>query len=575
MYPGANEACGDGVDNDCDLVIDTDAVEICDNGVADDCDERVDGDDPDCSGGGQDNDGDGYSPNDGDYNDDDSTIHPDAVEVCDDGVDNNCDDNVDMQELICQDVDEDGVTVGAGDCNDNDASIYPDAPEDSTNGVDDNCNELVDEILGGQILATGEAVEVKVLSEFTGLFDNDICLVSPGSVNCFAMSNLDGGKVVQLGTFPAGTELLLGIVTHNTINNTLDRFYMGPACRNFDAAVHNFVQTPPSGAVRVGFEDLRGGANSNFVDAGFDLTGGTAIDPTTSAPERCNGVDDDCSNGTDNNPVDVGFSCSTGQQGVCAAGTTQCSAGSLSCVQNQSQSGEVCDGLDNNCDGLIDNGAARVGLACSTGQSGVCSAGTQVCSSGSLSCQSTTSPSTEVCDGEDNDCDGQTDEDDVCDPPGIHDLAVTSITAPATVTIKGGVVQTKTVTVQIQNRGSHVETIPDAVALGNLVNLHVESLVLNCSTMPTVVLDPPKKFPVTLKSKGKTGVNFAVTFSGACDPAQTTKKNPGHDDHTYSATVHHSVLGGADAHHADDSCPRPAAGSDKGCAEERTDVVVK
>lgn len=243
VYPGANEACGDGVDNDCDLVVDTDAMEICDNGVDDDCDERVDGDDPDCSGGGQDNDGDGYSPNDGDCNDDDSAINPDAVEVC--------------------------------------------------------------------------------------------------------------------------------------------------------------------------------------------------------------------------------------------------------------------------------------------------------------------------------------------GPPGIHDLAVTSITAPATVTIKGGVVQTKTVTVQIQNRGSHVETIPDAVALGNLVNLHVESLVLNCSTMPTVVLDLPKKFPVTLKSKGKTGVKFAVTFSGACDPAQTTKKNPGHDDHTYSATVHHSVLGGADAHPADDSCPRPAAGSDKGCAEERTDVVVK
>lgn len=584
IYPGANEVCGDGVDNDCDHIIDTDAVEICDNGVDDDCDEQVDGDDPECSGGGQDNDDDGYSPNDGDCNDDDSTINPDAVEVCDDSVDNNCDGNIDTQELICQDGDEDGVTVGAGDCNDNDASIYPDASEDSTNGVDDNCNALVDEILGGQVLATGGAVEVKVLSGFTGLFNDDICLVSPGPVNCFAVNNLDGGKVVQLGTFPAGTELLFGIVVHNTVNHAVDHFSMGPACRNFDAAVHNFVQTLPSGAVRVGFEDLRGGANSNFVDAGFDLTGGTVIDPTTSVPERCNGVDDDCSSGTDNNPVDVGLSCSTGQQGVCAAGTTQCTDGSLSCVQDQTQSAEVCDGLDNNCDGLIDNAAAGVGQACSTGQPGVCSVGTQVCSSGSLSCQQTTSSSTEVCDGEDNDCDGQTDEDDVCGPPGIHDLAVTSIAAPATVTMKGGVVQTKTVTVQIQNRGSHIETIPDAVALGSLVHLSVESLVLNCPITPTVVLDPPKKFPVTLKSKGKTGVKFAVTFSGACDPEQATKKDPGHDDYTYRATVHHSVLGGTDVHPADDSCPRTALGivpnpdgkiKDLGCAEERTDVVLK
>jgi hypothetical protein len=67
----------------------------------------------------------------------------------------------------------------------------------------------------------------------------------------------------------------------------------------------------------------------------------------------------------------------------------------------------------------------------------------------------------------DNDCDGQTDEDNVCGPPEVHDLAVTSIAAPATVTIKGGVAQTKTVTVQIQNRSGHAETIPNAATLGD------------------------------------------------------------------------------------------------------------
>lgn len=36
-------------------------------------------------------DGDGFSENDGDCNDDDDTIHPDAEETAGDGVDSNCD----------------------------------------------------------------------------------------------------------------------------------------------------------------------------------------------------------------------------------------------------------------------------------------------------------------------------------------------------------------------------------------------------------------------------------------------------------------------------------------------------
>ena len=56
-------------------------------------------------------DGDGYSQEE-DCNDDDSSVHPSASEICD-GIDNNCDDQVDedVTSVFYEDADGDGFGV--------------------------------------------------------------------------------------------------------------------------------------------------------------------------------------------------------------------------------------------------------------------------------------------------------------------------------------------------------------------------------------------------------------------------------------------------------------------------------
>jgi hypothetical protein len=137
-----------------------------------------------------------------------------------------------------------------------------------------------------------------------------------------------------------------------------------------------------------------------------------SVTPGTPTTEICDGHDNDCDGLTDEQDPGGGGACSTGQSGVCAAGTQHCQAGHLACVRNTAPSGEICNGLDDDCNGAIDDGDPGGGASCSTGQPGVCAAGTQHCQGGSIACVRNTGPSAETCNGVDDDCNGVIDNGD-------------------------------------------------------------------------------------------------------------------------------------------------------------------
>jgi len=196
-FPPNNTWLVDNTDcNDVNSFINPAVIETCNGLVDDDCNGLVDDNDPDVVGRVDyyvDGDEDGYGAGammqacnppaasalvSGDCNDQDPYIKPGGAEVCDYGVDNDCDGLVDDDDsgvtgrsefYLDNDMDGYGDTNAqpmlsclmppgmgyeAGDCNDDDPYINPGMQELCDAGIDNNCNDLVDDddvdVLGQQ-----------------------------------------------------------------------------------------------------------------------------------------------------------------------------------------------------------------------------------------------------------------------------------------------------------------------------------------------------------------------------------------------------------------------------------------
>jgi hypothetical protein len=130
--------------------------------------------------------------------------------------------------------------------------------------------------------------------------------------------------------------------------------------------------------------------------------------------ELCDGLDNDCDTASADGSEDPqdGAACDGSDTDFCEEGITSCLAGVLVCSDNSSSTLDVCNGVDDDCDPASEDGSedSQDGAACNTGQQGVCATGTTTCVAGALSCAANTGPSAESCNGLDDDCDGQTDE---------------------------------------------------------------------------------------------------------------------------------------------------------------------
>lgn len=201
----------------------------------------------------------------GDCDDRASSVHPEAPELCD-GVDNNCNGNVDDDEGSVvgapdwfTDLDGDGYGTASslaansqcvgpegsstltGDCDDTDPSAHPGRSEDLTDGIDNNCDGLTDlhgELEGTWTIAVGSGPEpgardCEEVWEIDGFWSPDIC---PDCTLSFwnTASGLDGsGRCTwpldpEFGLHvlaPYGSDLLLAVSRYQEGSVYYDYYY--------------------------------------------------------------------------------------------------------------------------------------------------------------------------------------------------------------------------------------------------------------------------------------------------------------------------------------------------------------
>ncbi|MSP16200.1 MAG: choice-of-anchor D domain-containing protein, partial [Myxococcales bacterium] len=344
------ETC-DGIDSNCDGVVDGGLVQTCTRGCGDGIEFCVTGIWTGCN---------APAP---------------AAEVCN-GVDDDCNpataDGAADPSLgsACDGADSDLCLEGSRACAAGTLLCIEAAGDarDLCNGLDDDCNGAT----------TDGSAEPTIGSGCDGA-DSDLCV--EGVVVC---------TVGALGCTDGGPDLM---DVCNGIND------------DCDAASADGTEDPLLGT-------LCDGADSDLCAEGtractFGLI--ACSDATGGTDDVCNGLDDDCDAGSPDGNEDpgVGTTCDGADSDLCLEGSRICSFGSIVCGDATGSINDVCNGLDDDCDPASADGAedALNGAACDGTDTDLCIEGTRSCALGALVCSDTTGSTTDLCGAGDEDCD--------------------------------------------------------------------------------------------------------------------------------------------------------------------------
>ena len=346
-FKGASNEICDGVDNDCDGIVDEVDAEGCLFHYADSDQDGHGAGVPLCLCAPE---GDHTQPVATDCNDLDPLVHPGIEEICN-GLDDNCDGEVDEA--------QGSLSCGQGQCAQTKPACanglvqqcdpFEGAQAEVCDGLDNDCDGLVDEDLGD--LACGQGVCAKTIAACVdGVPQACDPFAGASDELCDGLDNDCDGKVDEgLGKISCGT---------------------GVCAKSVQACVGGVSQT---------CDALSGASN-----------------------EVCDGLDNDC-----DGKVDEGLGKISCGKGVCAKSVQACVGGQTNtCDAFAGSSSEKCDGLDNDCDGKVDEGLGKISCG-----KGVCAKSVQACVGGQTNtCNAFAGASNEKCDGLDNDCDGSVDE---------------------------------------------------------------------------------------------------------------------------------------------------------------------